>query len=144
MLKEFLSNVMHFYLNFELDIICFFASKGFWPFYPAMLQYQVNEMGKKLLSLSDERIRQFCCGKINFQETCVKPGELKFFKLVSIGAFFWNGFLFLALNIGKKLHVSNQISFVRRNYVLQLKISLIYKKSKKKFRKMIYIWFYKI
>lgn len=56
------------------DIICFFAAKGFWPFYPTILQYQVNEMGKKVFSLSDDRIRQFCRGKFDFQESCYRPG----------------------------------------------------------------------
>lgn len=67
-------------INFRLiwyliDIICFFASKGFWPFYPTILQAQVNEMGKKVFSLGDDKIRQFCQGKFNFQETCYRPGE---------------------------------------------------------------------
>lgn len=57
------------------DIICFFAAKGFWPFYPPILQQQVNDMGKKVFSLSDDRLRQFCRGKFNFQETCYRPGE---------------------------------------------------------------------
>lgn len=61
-------------LSLSLDIICFFAAKGFWPVFPSMLQYQVNEMGKKVFSQSDDRIRQFCCGKFNFQETCYRPG----------------------------------------------------------------------
>lgn len=62
-------------IKLPTDIICFFAAKGFWPFYPAILQYQVNEMGKRVFSLSDDRIRQFCRGKFNFQETCYRPGE---------------------------------------------------------------------
>lgn len=60
------------------DIVCFFAAKGFWPFYPPMLQYQVNEMGKKIFALSDDRVRQFCRGKFNFQETCYRPGKIRF------------------------------------------------------------------
>lgn len=40
-----------------------------------MLQYQVNEMGKKIFALSDDRVRQFCRGKFNFQETCYRPGK---------------------------------------------------------------------
>ncbi|XP_031618667.1 uncharacterized protein LOC116337868 [Contarinia nasturtii] len=62
-------------------IVCFFVAKGFWPMYPSMLQYQVNEMGKKVFSQSDERIRQFCCGKLNFQESCYRP---VLFKLVPV------------------------------------------------------------
>lgn len=61
--------------NIKTDIVCFFASKGFWPFYPPMLQYQVNEMGKKIFALSDDRVKQFCRGKFNFQETCYRPGK---------------------------------------------------------------------
>lgn len=64
-----------FILLSSTDIVCFFAAKGFWPFYPPILQYQVSEMGKKVFSLSDDRIRQFCRGKFNFQETCYRPGE---------------------------------------------------------------------
>lgn len=75
-----------------VDIICFFAAKGAWPFYPAILQYQVNEMGRKVFSLSDDRIRQFCRGKFNFPETCYRPGE--FFHIQLAFLFFRLSFLF--------------------------------------------------
>lgn len=42
-----------------------------------MLQYQVNEMGKKVFAQSDDRIKQFCCGKVNFQESCQRPRKFK-------------------------------------------------------------------
>lgn len=57
-----------------IDIVCFFAAKGVWPFYPSVLQFQVNEMGKKLFTQSDDKIRQFCRGKFNFPDTCYRPG----------------------------------------------------------------------
>lgn len=76
--KIFIISLMPFFnRNFHCptDIICFFAAKGFWPFYPPILQYQVNEMGRKVFSLSDDRIQQFCRGKFNFQEMCYRPGK---------------------------------------------------------------------
>lgn len=63
------------FICFVTDIICFFAAKGFWPIFPAFMQYQVNEMGKRVFSLSDDRIQQYCQGKFNFQGTCYRPGE---------------------------------------------------------------------
>lgn len=82
--------------SFSIDIICFFAAKGFWPFYPSMLQYQVNEMGKKVFSLSDDRIRQFCCGKFNFQETCYRPG-MNF--IHTLNGIFWAKVFYIRLAV---------------------------------------------
>lgn len=76
--KKFKRNLNSF-LSYYPDIVCFFAAKGFWPFYPHMLQLQVNEMGKKIFAQSDDKIRQFCRGKFNFPDTCYRPGRFNIF-----------------------------------------------------------------
>lgn len=55
-----------------IDIICFFAAKGKWPFIPPFMQTQVNAAARTFFNQNDSSIKQFCQKWIQIKE-CFRP-----------------------------------------------------------------------
>ncbi|XP_067630068.1 decorin isoform X2 [Eurosta solidaginis] len=55
-----------------MDIVCFFAAKGKWPFIPSFMQPRVDEAARTFFKYNDSYIQQFCQKFIQIKE-CFRP-----------------------------------------------------------------------
>ncbi|XP_055920160.1 uncharacterized protein LOC129951836 [Eupeodes corollae] len=56
-------------------IVCFFAAKGKWPFFPNFMQVQVDQVGRSIFPQSDSFIRNYCQKWIQIKE-CFRPHNI--------------------------------------------------------------------